>query len=159
MALESEVEVLKSVVTKLDASIEKITQVSGDIGKILAVHEQRLDSIEKVSDQRNDEIKEIHSRITTQTREVVEKIDQLQTRLEHKMQAGSVQAQLQHEEIQKAVQADIQKVAATLDSDIKEVTKRVDVLESWRWMIVGGAIFLGYVVGHLDIFSKVFGIK
>jgi hypothetical protein len=46
MAIESEVEVLKNVVAKLDMSIEKIAQVSNDIGKILAVHEQRLASLE-----------------------------------------------------------------------------------------------------------------
>jgi 4-diphosphocytidyl-2C-methyl-D-erythritol kinase len=157
MAIETEVEVLKSVVSKLDTSIEKITQVSGDIGKILAVHEQRLDSIEKVSEYRNEEIKEIHSRITTQTREVVEKIDQLQSRLEHKMNASAVAAKEQHESIQKEIQQDLQNVASILDKDIKEVTKRVDVLENWRWMIVGGAIVFGFVVGNSGLFTKIFG--
>ena len=57
------------------------------------------------------------------------------------------------------MQEELKKVTETLDKDIKEVTARVDVLERWRWMIVGGAIVLGYIVGHLDIFSKVFGIK
>jgi ElaB/YqjD/DUF883 family membrane-anchored ribosome-binding protein len=157
MAIETEVEVLKSVVSKLDTSIEKIAQVSGDIGKILAVHEQRLDNIEKVSEYRNEEIKEIHSRITTQTREVVEKIDQLQSRLEHKMNASAAMAKEQHDSIQKAVQEDIQKVAATMDYDIKEITKRVDVLENWRWMIVGGAIVLGFIIGNSGLFTKIFG--
>lgn len=152
--MDAEVQVLKSVVTKLDTSIEKIAQVSGDIGKILAVHEQRLDSIEKVSEYRNEEIKDIHSRITTQTREVVEKIDQLQTRIEHKMNAAAVASKDQHEAIQKAVQADIAEVAKTLDDDIKEVTERVNVLERWRWMIVGGSIVIGYVLGNLDIITK-----
>ena len=157
MSVETEVGILKSVVSKLDQSIEKIAQVSNDIGKILAVHEERLDNIEKTSEYRGEEIKDIHSRITTQTREVVEKIDQLQSRLEHKMNVAAISAKEQHESIQKAVQEDIQKVAATLDADIKEVTKRVDVLERWRFMIVGGAIVLGYIIGNFDIFSKLFG--
>ena len=37
------------------------------------------------------------------------------------------------------------------------VRERVDVLEKWRWMIVGGAIVLGYVIGHMGLFSKIFG--
>ena len=49
------------------------------------------------------------------------------------------------------------KVAETLDADIKEVTKRVDGLENWRWMIIGGAVVFGYIVGHLELFSKIFG--
>ena len=44
----------------------------------------------------------------------------------------------------------------TLDTDIQEVTKRVDILEQWRWMIVGGAVVFGYVIGHLEIFGKFF---
>lgn len=140
MAIESEVEVLKTVVSKLDASIEKIAQVSGDIGKILAVHEQRLDSIEKVSDKRSEEIKELHSRITTQTREIVDKIDKMEQRLEDKMALGAAAAKTQHEEIQKEIQKDIAKVAS-----------RVDILEQWRWYILGAAGTVGFILGNLDL--------
>ena len=116
--------------------------------------EIQVESIKDNVKEMKEDIKELHSRISTGNREVVDKIDQLQTRLEHKMAAGAVSAKDQHEAIQKAVQADIQEVAKTLDADIKEVSQRVDVLESWRWMIVGGAIVLGYVVGNADIVTK-----
>ncbi len=146
MAIETEVGVLKSVVSKLDTSIEKITQVSGDISKILAVHEQRLDGLDKVSDQRADEIKELHSRITTGNREIVDKIGDMESRLDQKLQAGAKAAKEQHESIQKEIQV-----------DIKAIADRVDVLERWRWMIVGGAIVLGFVVGNTGIVTKIFG--
>lgn len=125
----------------------------------IAKLEAKVESIQEDIKEVREDIKEIHSRITTQTREIVEKIDDFQTRIEHKMSAGAVAAQSQHEAIQKAVQEDIAKVAATLDADIKEVAKRVDTLENWRWMIVGGAIVVGYILGHLDIFTKVLGLK
>lgn len=125
----------------------------------IAKLETQVESIKEDVKEVRDDIKELHSRITTQTREIVEKIDDFQTRIEHKMTAGALAAKDQHEAIQKAVQADIAKVAETLDKDIKEVTDRVDVLERWRWMIVGGAIVLGYIVGHLEIFSKIFNLK
>jgi chromosome segregation ATPase len=146
MAIETEVGVLKSVVSKLDTSIEKITQVSGDISKILAVHEQRLDGLDKVSDQRADEIKELHSRITTGNREIMDKISDMESRLDQKLQAGAKAAKEQHEVIQKEIQV-----------DIKAIADRVDVLERWRWMIVGGAIVLGFVVGNTGIITKIFG--
>lgn len=146
MAIESEVEVLKSVVSKLDTSIEKITQVSGDIGKILAVHEQRLDGLDKVSDQRADEIKELHSRITTGNREIMDKIGDMEDRLDVKLAAGAKAAKEQHESIQKEIQV-----------DIKAIADRVDVLERWRWMIVGGAIVLGFLVGNSGLATKIFG--
>lgn len=117
----------------------------------IAKLETQVEAIkEDVSEVRND-IKELHSRITTQTREIVEKMDDMQTRIEHKMNASAVAAKQQHEEIQKALQNDIQ----TLDTDVKNITTRVDVLERWRWMIVGGAIMLGYIIGNLDLFAKI----
>lgn len=125
----------------------------------IAKLETKVEAIQEDVKEVRDDIKELHSRITTQTREIVEKIDDFQTRIEHKMQASAVAAKQQHEDIQKAVQADIQQVAKTLDADIKEVTKRVDTLEQWRWMIVGGAIVCGYIIGNLDLFAKVFGVK
>ena len=51
MASDVEVQVLKQVVFKLDASLDKISEVSYSIGKLLAVHEERLDSLEKVAQQ------------------------------------------------------------------------------------------------------------
>ena len=131
----------------------KVTETDMDLERIAKL-ETKVEAIQEDIKDVRDDIKEIHSRITTQTREIVEKIDDFQTRIEHKMNASAQTAKQQHEDIQKAVQDDIKKVAATLDADIKEVTKRVDVLENWRWMIVGGAIVFGYVIGNLDLFAK-----
>ena len=125
----------------------------------IAKLETKVEAIQEDVKEVREDIKELHSRITTQTREIVEKIDDFQTRIEHKMQASAMASTAQHEAIQKVVRADIQRVAETLDSDIKEVTKRVDVLERWRWMIVGGALVFGYIIGNLELFSKIFGIK
>jgi ElaB/YqjD/DUF883 family membrane-anchored ribosome-binding protein len=131
----------------------KVTETVMDLERIAKL-ETKVDIIQEDIKEVREDIKEIHSRITTQTREIVDKIDNFQTTIEHKMQAGALAAKNQHDAIQKAVQEDIQKVATTLDADIKEVTKRVDVLERWRWMIVGGAIVIGYVLGNLDLFAK-----
>ena len=42
----------------------------------------------------------------------------------------------------------------SLKASMEKVKERVDVLERWRWMIVGGAIVIGYLMGHLDFFAK-----
>ena len=100
---------------------------------------------EDVKDLKAD-IKEVHSRITTGNREIMDKIDNMDKGIKEKMASGAENATQQHEEIQKEIRADIEKI-----------TKRVDVLENWRWMIVGGAIAIGYMVGHLELFSKLIG--
>ena len=105
--------------------------------------------VETIKDDVNElkgDVKEIHSRITTGNREIVDKIEQLETRLETKMNDSAKAAKTQHEEIQKDIK-----------QDVKKVTDRVDVLERWRFMIVGGAIAAGYLVGHFEVFSKLFG--
>tara|TARA_R110000782_G_scaffold74711_1_gene149167 strand:- start:8909 stop:9340 length:432 start_codon:yes stop_codon:yes gene_type:complete len=138
MALESEVEVLKNVVAKLDMSIEKIAQVSNDIGKILAVHEQRLANLEKVADAKSEDIKELHSRITTQHREMMDKIDDMEDRLELKMQQAQFKSTKQHEEIQKELQ-----------KDIGNLSNRLTVLENWRWWVLGAAGAFGFIIAKM----------
>jgi len=122
----------------------------------IAKLEIQVESIKEDVKEVKGDIKELHSRITTGNREIIDKIDSMQCGLEDKMKRSAESAKQQHDDIQKAVQADIAKVAETLDRDIREVTARVDVLERWRWMIVGGAIVFGYVIGNLDVLTKIF---
>jgi len=112
----------------------------------IAKLEAKVESIQEDIKEVRDDIKEIHSRITTGNREIMDKIETMDAAIEARMAKSAESAKQQHEEIQKNLQADINKV-----------TDRVDVLERWRWMIVGGAIVLGYVTGHMGLFSKVFG--
>ncbi len=94
------------------------------------------------------DIKDLHSRVTTQTREIVEKMDDMQTRLEHRMNAQAEVSKQQHDSIQNEIKR-----------DVKIISDRVDVLERWRWMIVGGAVVLGYIVGHMDLIATIIGTK
>ena len=155
--LQNEVHSISSVFTRLDAAIERIGELSSNISKMLAVHEEKLlqqnnintDLYQTIETRRNEletDIKELHSRVTTQTREIVEKMDDMQTRLEHRMNAQSEMSKQQHDEMKNELQ-----------KDVKEIADRVDVLERWRWMIVGGAVVLGYILGHLEFFTKLFG--
>jgi predicted nucleic acid-binding Zn-ribbon protein len=86
-----------------------------------------------------EDIKELHSRITTGNREIVDKIESMDKRLEEKLNKSAESAREQHQEIQKEIQQDVEKIS-----------NRVDILERWRWMIVGGAIVIGYLIGHVD---------
>ena len=89
------------------------------------------------------DIKEIHSRITTSNREIVDKIDDMQTRIEHKMQANAKISQDQHAEITKDVVQDLEKM-----------NNRVSALEQWKWYVIGGAATVGFVLGHLNEIAK-----
>ena len=105
----------------------------------LAKMEAQVETIkEDVKDLKSD-IKEIHSRVTTSNREMVDKIDDMQTRLEHKMNANAQVSQTQHEEIRKDVVQDLEKM-----------NNRVSALEQWKWYVIGGAATVGYIIGHIN---------
>lgn len=80
------------------------------------------------------DIKELHSRVTTNTREITDFIDK---KIDHLAQNDANQ----HKDMSKK---------------IDEMKERVDILEKWRFMIVGGAIAIGYLLGHTELFAKFF---
>ena len=112
----------------------------------IAKLEAQVDAFKDNVNELKEDVKEVHSRFTTGNREIMDKIDSMESRLETKMNANATASKTQHDDIQEEIKG-----------DIKKLTDRVDVLERWRWMIVGGALAGGYLVGHLDVFSKLFG--
>jgi chromosome segregation ATPase len=109
----------------------------------IAKLEAQMDALkEDVAEVKHD-IKEIHSRVTTSNREIVDKIDDMQTRIEHKMNANAQISQDQHAEIRKDV----------ID-DMEKMEKRVGALEQWKWYVIGAAATLGFVLGHITEIAK-----
>jgi putative NADH-flavin reductase len=80
------------------------------------------------------DIRDLHSRITTGNREIMEKID---------------------DKVDELAQADKEQHAAQIDAT-RNLSERVDTLERWRWMVVGGAVALGYILSKLPI-EAIFG--
>jgi len=105
----------------------------------LAKLESQVETIKEDVKELKADIKEVHSRVTTSNREIVDKIDDMQTRIEHKMQANAQISQEQHAEIKKEVVQDLEKMNA-----------RVSALEQWKWYVVGGAATVGFILGHIE---------
>ena len=133
--LEKEMHDRKGVFQRLDIAIEKLTDVSNSINRMLAVHEEKiarqedaiLDAEELIETRRIEltvKIDELHSRITTNTKEI--------------MSAATAQHKEHTKEIQK------------LRNDL---TARVGVLEKWRWLIIGGSIVVGFLLHKFMIIS------
>ena len=126
--LEKELQDQMKIHSKIDIAIEKLTDVSNSIHRMLAVHEEKIarqeESIfaaeEQIEVRRGElliKINELHSRITTNTKEI--------------MTAASAQHEKQNKEI------------AKLREDINS---RVGVLERWRYIIIGGSIVVGFLL-------------
>jgi len=133
--LETEVKLLKKelhdqkkIHDRLDVAIEKLTDVSNSIHRMLAVHEEKLTKQEEAIFQAEEQIEvrrtevlkqidELHSRITTNTKDI--------------MSAAVAQHQQQNKEIQRIRD---------------ELVSRVGVLEKWRHVLIGGAIVIGFIL-------------
>jgi chromosome segregation ATPase len=105
-----------------------------DLERIAKLEAQVEGIKEDVADVKQD-IKELHSRITTGNRELIEKFE---------------------EKIDELAKADKDQHAA-LKSTMEQVKNRVDILEKWRWMLIGAAIGLGYLIGNLGTINKIIG--
>ena len=73
--LKKEVSDMKMIYSRLDKAIEKISDVSNSINRMLAVHEEKISQQEEVQirteQEINNDIKELHSRISTNNRELM----------------------------------------------------------------------------------------
>ena len=133
--LEKEMHDRKGVFQRLDIAIEKLTDVSNCINRMLAVHEEKISRQEE-------SIVEAEGLIETRRIELTIKIDDLHSRITTNTKEIMTAATAQHKEHTD----DIQKLR-------NDLTTRVGVLEKWRWLIIGGSIVVGFLLHKFMIVS------
>ena len=135
--LKNEVEQVASVNTKLDSAIDKLTDISGSIKSMLAVHEEKLSKQEEIDkaifnliENRRVEFdtnyKELHARINKIHKELTDEIEMSEKRL----------------------MCEIKTLNSNLDG-------RIGVFEKYRWIIIGAAIVLGVSMPQLVSIFKI----
>jgi predicted nucleic acid-binding Zn-ribbon protein len=138
-SLETELAIVKNEIgqighlfSKLEITLEKITNVSTNVSQILAVHERRLHETDlqfesvknrmEIGDGRvKEDIKDLHSRVSSTSREVEEKMTR---------------------EIEKVLNA-IQDLKTHMLEKDNKLEERIETLERWRWIMVGILIAAG----------------
>ena len=138
MATEADIKALEKIVEKLDDSIEKLTEVNNNIGKLLAVHEERMNNIEKQTDRADDDIRDLHEKINTLSRDLMEKMDSLDDSFDKKMAKQAESSTKQHLDIQRGV-----------ENKIDNLAERISQLEKWKYFVIGAAAVIGYLVKYL----------
>ena len=116
-SLKQEVNNVNSINTRLDTAIDKLTDVSTSIKSMLAVHEEKLSQSEK-----KDEV------IFNKIRERADELDKVNQELTEKIELSE------------------KRLMCELKSIRNEINDRVGVLEKYRWLILGGAIVIGWAV-------------
>ena len=117
---------------RLEVAIDKLTDITISLKGMLVQQETKLQKAEQTDEdifitlearrkEWDDQVKELHSRISTNIRELREH----QVVSENKMLS------------------EMRAIRFQLD-------QRVAVLEKWRWIIVGGSIFIGLMLSNPD---------
>ena len=117
--LKQEIENINSIHNRLDTAIDKLTDVSTSIKSMLAVHEEKLSQSEKIDEVIFTKIRERADEIERVNRELTDHINMTEKRLLNEIKS--------------------------LRNDIGP---RINVLEKWKWVILGGSIVVGWVLSR-----------
>ena len=119
--LGKDVEQTDRLCSKLSESIEKLQEVNVNIMRMITLHEQRHEQHEKVEKEVKDDIKDLHDRIDQVERHISERIDALRTDLMAHRKEDNV-----------------------IGNTLKEIDK-------YKWMILGAAIAIGWIIGNVNL--------
>ena len=115
--LKKDVEQVNQIHNRLDTAIDKLTDVSTSIKQMLAVHEEKISRQEQT-----DEV------IFTKLRERQLEIDTV------------------YKELQKEIQQTEKRLLIEIKSLKLDIGGRVGTLEKYKWLILGGAIVIGWIL-------------
>ena len=125
---------------RLEVAIDKLTDITISLKSMLIQQETKLQKAEETDNdifitlesrrkEQDSQVKELHSRISTNIRELRE-----------------------HQVISE------NKMLSEMRAIRYQLDQRVAVLEKWRWIIVGGSIFVGFMLSNPDsMLMKFFG--
>jgi len=116
-SLKKDLENVNNIQDKLDTAIDKLTDVSSSIKSMLAVHEEKITRQEKIDEIIFDKLKDRAEEITEVYRELRKDIDLVEKRL-----------------------------LIEIKSLKNDFGSRVGILEKYRWIIMGGAIVIGWIL-------------
>jgi len=125
--LKKEVQDMKRIHVKLDTAIEKLTDVSNCVYRMLSVHEEKITRQEEDIVANEKEIKEqildLHSRINTS-----------------------------YKELRNIISTHEKEEEKRFDELKDQISNRIGILEKWRWIIMGGSIVAGFILHKLITF-------
>lgn len=116
-SLRKDIENVNNINGRIDTAIDKLTDVSTSIKSMLAVHEEKITRQEKLDEIIFDKLRERQVEITDVYRELKKEVELSEKRL-----------------------------LIEIKSLKNDIGARVGVLEKYRWIIIGGAIVIGWIL-------------
>ena len=115
--IKKDIENVNTMNSRIDTAIDRLTDLSTSIKSMLAVHEEKITRQEKIDEVIFDKLKDRQEEITDVYRELKKDVEMSEKRL-----------------------------LIEIKSLKNDIGARTGVLEKFRWIIIGGAIVLGWVL-------------
>lgn len=128
--LEEKFSVYEQMMTKVESAIHTISETCQGISKMLAIHDERIESNYKSDSLILEKIKDIEIRNNQDHNRVINKITDLENKFEERNALLRAEFDMKFKE---------------QDSKIEKQDDKVDGLVKFRWLIVGGIIFIGFL--------------
>ena len=116
-SLRKDIENVNTINGRIDTAIDRLTEVSTSIKSMLAVHEEKITRQEKIDEVIFDKLKDRAEEISDVYRELKKDVEMSEKRL-----------------------------LIEIKSLKNDIGARVGVLEKYRWIIIGGAIVIGWIL-------------
>ena len=116
-SLRKDIENMGTIHNRLDTAIDKLTDVSTSIKSMLAVHEEKIARQEKIDEIIFEKLKDRADEISDVYRELKKDVEMSEKRL-----------------------------LIEIKSLKNDIGARVGVLERYKWLILGGAIVIGWIM-------------
>ena len=115
--LKKDIENVNNLNGRLDAAIEKLTEVSTSIKQMLAVHEEKISRQEQIDEIIFEKLKERAGEIDTVHRELSKEMQQVEKRLLLEIKQLKL-----------------------------DIGGRVGILERYKWIVLGASIVIGWIL-------------
>ena len=116
-SLRKDIENMNTINGRIDTAIDKLTDVSASIKSMLAVHEEKIQRQEKIDEIIFDKLKDRADEISDVYRELKKDVEMSEKRL-----------------------------LIEIKSLKNDIGARVGVLERYKWLILGGALVIGWIM-------------
>jgi chromosome segregation ATPase len=144
--IKSELAQFSVLVERIDTASGKLSDVSSDITRLIAILETRLNQQEKVTDELTRNLEQRRAERESSDKEIKDEIYKLRTDLNSKISGTK-------NDIEHGYEVELLKMEAKLSS----MNEKLSALEKWKWIISGGIAVVAFIVGKFTSFVKIFG--
>jgi ABC-type transporter Mla subunit MlaD len=136
--LKRDVERMNEFFGKLDTAIEKISDLSNSITRMLAVHDERLDKQEATSTEIFRVMEETNTATGKELRDLYLKMSDITNQMNQTLS-----------DLRSHVIDQLSKKEEEARKERAALAKRIVTLEKWRWVLFGGGVILYGLMTYL----------